>query len=103
MGLMGLIGRLFGSDAAAQPPDAMKLDGTTEAALARSLSALPPEGRGWITFAEARFLFSTKDAQYAFGETDDDGRKNIESFAAQHRAVMNFMPVAGRVYFVRSD
>ena len=103
MGLMSLIGRLFGSDAAAQSPDAMKLDGTTEAALARSLSALPPDERGWITFAEARTLFSTKDAQYAFGETDDDGRKNIESFAAQHRAVMNFMPVEGRVYFVRSD
>ena len=103
MGLMSLIGWVFRSDAAAPPPDAMKLDGTTEAALARSLSALPLDERAWITFAEARTLFSTKDAQYAFGETDDDGRKNIESFAAQHRAVMNFMPVEGRVYFVRSD
>jgi hypothetical protein len=61
----------------------MKLDGTTKDALARSLSALPPDERGWITFAEARILFSTKDAQYAFGETDDDGKRNIESFAAQ--------------------
>jgi hypothetical protein len=95
-----LIGRLFGADAAA-PPDAMKLDGTTEATLARSLSALPPEERGWITFAEARILFSAKDAQYAFGETDQGGRGNIESFAAQHRSVINFMPVEGRVYFVR--
>lgn len=43
----------FGADAAA-PPDAMKLDATTEATLARSLSALPPDGRRWITFAEAR-------------------------------------------------
>ena len=103
MGLMGLIGRLFGSDAAAQPPDAMKLDGTTEAALARSLSALPPDERAWITFAEARTLFSTKDAQYAFGETDDDGRKNIESFAAEHQVVINFMPTEERVYFVRSN
>jgi hypothetical protein len=81
----------------------MKLDGTTEAALARSLSALPLDERAWITFAEARTLFSIKEAQYAFGETDDDRRKNIESFAAQHRAVMNFMPAEGRVYFVRSD
>ena len=97
---MGIMRWLFGADAAT-PSDAMKLDGTTEAALARSLSALPPEERGWITFAEARFLFSTKDAQYAFGETDDDGRRNIESFAAQHRSVINFMPVEGRVYFVR--
>ena len=102
MGKLSLIRMMFGPDAAAPPPDAIKLDGTTEAALARSLSALPPDERAWITFAEARTLFSTKDAQYAFGETDDDGRKNIESFAAQHRAVMNFMPVEGRVYFVRS-
>ena len=79
----------------------MKLDGTTDATLARSLSALPPDERGWITFAEARILFSTKGAPYAFGETDRDGRKNIESFAAQHRSVINFMPVEGRVYFVR--
>jgi hypothetical protein len=78
-----------------------KLDGTTEVALARSLSALPSDERGWIAFAEARILFSTKGAQYAFGETDQDGRRNIESFAAQHRAIINFMPVEERVYFVR--
>ena len=101
MGLVSLIGWLFGSNAAAPPPDAMKLDGTTEAALARSLSALPPDERAWITFAEARTLFSTKDAQYAFGETDEDGRKNIESFAAQHQSVVSFMPVEERAYFLR--
>ena len=91
---------LFGADALA-PLDATKLDGTTEATLARSLSALPPDERGWITFAEAHILFSTKSAQYAFGETDEDGRRNIESFATQHRSVVNFMPVERRVYFVR--
>ena len=100
MGIMGLIGKLFGAGAAA-PSDAMKLDGTTMAALARSLSALPPDESGWMTFAEARRLFSTKADQYAFGEMDDEGRKNIESFAAQHCAVINFMPVEGRVYFAR--
>jgi hypothetical protein len=100
MKIMSLIGKLFGADAD-PPPDAMKLDGTSETTLARSLSALSPENRGWITFAEARLLFSTKDAQYAFGETDQDGRRNIESFAAQHRSVINFMPVQERVYFVR--
>ena len=99
--ITSLIGKLFGADVA-PPPDATKLDGTTEAALARSLSALPPGERAWLTFAEARILFSTKGDQYAFGETDQDGRKNIESFAAQHRAVINFMPVEGRVYFVQS-
>jgi hypothetical protein len=97
---MSLVGWLFGADAAA-PPDAMKLDGTTEATLARSLSALPRDERAWITFGEARLLFSTKGAQYAFGETDQDGIRNIESFAAQHRSVINFMPVKGRVYFLR--
>jgi hypothetical protein len=101
VGIMSLIGWLFGADAAA-PSDAMKLDGTSEATLARSLSALSPDERGWITFAEARSLFSTKSAQYAFGETDEDGRKNIDSFAAQHRAVFNFMPVERRVYFVKN-
>ena len=97
---MGIIRWLFGADAAA-PSDPMKLGGTTAATLARSLSALPPDERGWITFAEARILFSAKSAQYAFGETDEDGRRNIESFAAQHQSVINFMPVRGRVYFVR--
>jgi hypothetical protein len=97
---MSLIRWLFGADAAA-PPDAMKLDGTTEATLARSLSALLPDERGWITFADARSLFSTKGAQYAFGEMDQDGRKNIETFATQQRSVINFMPAEGRVYFVR--
>jgi hypothetical protein len=48
MGIIGLfIGKLFGTDAAA-PLDAMKLDGTTESTLACSLSALPPNERGWI-------------------------------------------------------
>jgi hypothetical protein len=90
MGTMSFIEKLFRLVA---PPNAMKLNGTTEATLARSLSALPPEERGWITFAEAR--------SFAFGGTDQGGRRNIESFAAQHRSVINFMPVEGRVYFVR--
>ena len=46
-------------------------------------------------------LFSTEGAQYALGETDRDGRRNIESFAAQHRSIINFMRVEDRVYFVR--
>jgi hypothetical protein len=37
----------------------------------------------------------------AFGELDQDGRKKIEAFAAQQRAVLSFMPLEGRVYFVR--
>jgi hypothetical protein len=95
---MRFIGWLFGADTS-PAPDATKLDGRTEVTLARSLSALPPSERGWITFAEACSLFSTKGAEYAFGETDDDGRRKIETFAALHRSVVNFMPVEGRVYF----
>jgi hypothetical protein len=64
------------------PPKAKKLYGTTEATLARSLWALPPDERGWITFTEARILFSTKGAQYAFGEADQNGRRNIIRGAA---------------------
>jgi hypothetical protein len=43
--------------------------------LARSLSALPPDERGWITFGEARMLFSTKSAQYVLGESGYCERK----------------------------
>ena len=97
---MSLIGKLFGAGAAA-PPDAPKLDATTEAALARALSALAPGESGWISFGEARHLFSTEAGQYAFGELDQSGRENIEAFAAQHRCAINFMPmVEQRVYFV---
>jgi hypothetical protein len=78
---MSLIGKLFGTGD--NPPDATKLDGATMAALARSLSALLPDERGWITFAEARNLFSTERAEYAFGELDQDGRKNIEVRGAE--------------------
>ena len=48
-------------------------------------------------------MFSAKDAEYAFGEEDEAGRKNIESFAAYHRAALNFAPVEGRVYFDRIE
>jgi hypothetical protein len=99
MGISSLIGKLFGADAA--PPDATKIDGTTEATLARTLSALAAGERGWITFAEAARLFSAERAEYAFGELDQVGREKIEAFAAQHQSVINFMPVEGRVYFVR--
>ena len=101
MGITNLIGKLFGGGAAA-PPDATKLDGATEAALAGSLLALPAGERGWITFAEAAKLFSAERAEYAFGELDQDGKQKIEGFAAQHRAAISFMPLQARVYFVRN-
>ncbi len=98
---MSLFRKLFGAGVAA-PSDVARLDGTSEIALAHSLAALPPDGRGWISFAEARTLFSTKGDQYAFGETDNDGKRNIESFAAQHQCNINFTPLERRVYFIGS-
>jgi len=35
------------------------------------------------------------------GRTIRVRRRKIESFAAEHQSVINFMPVEGRVYFVR--
>ena len=99
MGIRSFIRLMFGTVPA--PPDATRLDGTTEDALARSLSKLSPSKQGWISSAEARILFSNKDEQYAFGETDRDGRRNIETFSTQHGSVVTFMPVEGRVYFQR--
>jgi hypothetical protein len=100
MGLLKSLRRMFDAGRAA-PPDATKLDAATEAALAQSLSSLAPEERGWITFAEAGALFSSKGAQYAFGQTDQEGNRRIASFASEHASSVHFMPVEGRVYFVR--
>ena len=40
---------------------------------------------------------------YAFGEMDEAGKGNIAEFAAQvtPRCLFEFMPVEGRVYFIR--
>jgi hypothetical protein len=100
MGIGSIIRWLLSADATA-PPDTTRLDGTSEAALARSLSALRAGERAWITFAEAASLFSAERAEYAFGELDKDGRNKIEAFAAQQRAAISFMPLEARVYFVR--
>ncbi len=100
MGILDSIMAMFAARGP-QPPDAKRLDGSSESALARSLQALHPGERAWITFAEARALFSTADRQYAFGETDESGSHRIATFAAQGEALAEFMPAEGRVYFVR--
>jgi hypothetical protein len=83
-------------------PDApVKLDASTKASLAASIRALAPGQRGWVSMKEAAGLFSAKDVEYAFGEMDDDGNRNLASFAAmtpRHR--YDFMPGEGRLYFV---
>src|SRR5690348_1681136 len=83
IGMINLVGKLFGANASA-PPDVTKLDATMEAALARSLSALPAGEKGWITLTEAQSLFSAERAEYAFGELDQPGRDKIEAFAARN-------------------
>jgi hypothetical protein len=85
----------------ADPEAPVKLDANSKTSLGASIRALTPGRRGWISMEEAAHLFSAKDAAYAFGEMDDDGNRNLASFAAttpRHR--FDFMPVEGRLYFV---
>jgi hypothetical protein len=83
----------------AEPPSPRKLDSTSEAALSQSLARLSSTGPGWITMQEARRLFSPMDDQYAFGETDDQGRDNLARFGKQHDVRFDIMPSEGRIYF----
>jgi hypothetical protein len=87
--------------AAAEPSPPPKLDSTSEAALSRSLARLSLERPGWITMQDARRLFSPMDDQYAFGETDDPGRGNLERFGKQNDVRYDIMPAEGRIYFSR--
>ena len=87
----------------AEPVDAPRLDGASVAGLSRSLGNLPRGERGWITSAEARNLFSAMDAQYAFGEMDQQGSAKIAAFAADNQAEISFMPVENRVYLWRKS
>jgi hypothetical protein len=85
------------------PTDAPKLRAANEAELSTSLTRLHRGESGWITFQEARLLFSPMDQHYAFGEMDDVGKSNLASFAArsEHRSSYSFMPMEERVYFIR--
>jgi hypothetical protein len=85
-------------------PDARRLNGSSEGVLSASIKLLPPGERGWITLPEAAALFSRMDGQYAFGEMDDEGKANLEAFAAQreHRCDVQFAPIENSVYFIRT-
>lgn len=80
-----------------------RLDASSEAALSASLKKLRSGQRGWITLLEARTAFSSMDDQYAFGEMDDQGKSALASFAAEHKSDFQFMPVEGRLYFIRKE
>jgi hypothetical protein len=71
--------------------------------LAASIKALPYEMPSWITNKEAKQLFSSMGDDYAFGEMDEAGKGNIADFAAEVTPLCSFefMPVEGRVYFIR--
>jgi hypothetical protein len=84
-----------------EPTSPRRLQGSTKASLAASIKALPHGERGWITMNEAAALFSPKNNEYAFGELDDEGKRDLASFAAENqRSRFEFMPVEGRLYFV---
>jgi hypothetical protein len=85
-------------------PSARRLDGRSRTLLAASIKALPYETPGWITNKEAKQLFSSIDDDYAFGEMDEVDKGNIAGFAAHvaPRCSFEFMPVEGRVYFMRN-
>jgi len=86
------------------PPDARRLNGSSEGVLSASIKLLPLGERGWITLPEAATMFSRMDGQYAFGEMDDEGKANLEAFAAQreHRCDVQFAPIENRAYFIRT-
>src|SRR5260370_15327657 len=95
---------VFGSGSAT-PVDARRLHASSISTLSSSLKTLHDGERGWISFAEARSLFSSMDDQYAFGEMDEQGKANLASFAAarEHRSTFDFMPTEGRLYFTRQE
>ena len=76
-----------------------RLDASSKTALASAIGQLPPQDRGWITLEEASRLFSSVRSQYAFGEMDEDGKHNLESFARDVSREFEFWPNENRLYF----
>jgi hypothetical protein len=83
------------------PPAPQRLDGRSKTLLAASFNMLPDEEPGWITMMEAATLFSPEPQAYAFGELDEVGKANLAAFALASRVQFEFMPVEGRLYFLR--
>jgi hypothetical protein len=94
----------FFSASSPEPRDALKLGANSESELSSSLRRLRIGQKGWITLERAASLFSPmEETQYAFGEMDDGGKRNLSEFAAliEHRSSFEFMPVEKRLYFTR--
>ncbi len=101
MGLLGKVKSLFSQNA--QPPSQRRLDGRSKGLLAASMKMLADEEPGWIAMQEAKRLFSPAEEAYAFGEMDEAGKRNLATFAteAADEFLFEFMPVEGRLYFMR--
>jgi hypothetical protein len=100
MGLLNFLKTLF--RAPTPPPGPRRLDGRSKALLAASLKFLRDEEPGWITLPEAKTVFSPASDAYAFGEIDEIGKANLAAFAADHGGLQfEFMPIEGRLYFMR--
>jgi hypothetical protein len=83
------------------PPAPRRLDGRSTALLAASFEMLPDEEPGWITMKEVVALFSPERDAYAFGELDEIAKANLAAFASATGVQFEFMPVEGRLYFLR--
>ena len=82
MSIRDWLNRMF-SPPGAIPADARRLSALSETDLASSLKALPVGERGWVALQEAAHLFSTKEPEYAFGETDEEGTHRLAAFGVQ--------------------
>jgi hypothetical protein len=53
---------------------------------------------------EAKMLFSSAGDAYAFGEMDEVGKRTLATFASEAAGgcLFEFMPVEGRLYFLRN-
>ncbi len=83
------------------PESPRELDASSVAALAAGVSRLRPREQGWIALSAGQRLFSAMQADYAFGEMDEEGRASIAGFADRAAASFAIMPVEGRIYFTR--
>jgi hypothetical protein len=95
------LNRMF-SPPGAIPSDARRLSALSEADLSSSLKALSVGERGWVALKEAAHLFSSKEPEYAFGETDEEGTHRLAAFAAACECHFEFMPMQERLYFIRN-
>jgi hypothetical protein len=91
------------STSSLEPPDALELGANSESELSSSLRRLRVGQKGWITLERAASLFSPMEDQYAFGELDHEGKRNLAKFATliEHRSSFEFMPAENRLYFTR--